>query len=61
VRWPLAWELVEWNELVGELEDCCSSVLVSCCSQLGTVREPRGRGTSAVGSRYQKTGEDIAS
>jgi hypothetical protein len=26
----------------------------------GTVREPRGRGTSPVGSRYQKTGEDTA-
>jgi hypothetical protein len=28
---------------------------------MGTVREPRGRGTSAVESRYQKTtGEDTA-
>jgi hypothetical protein len=31
-----------------------------CCEQLvaevtGTIREPRGRGTSAVGSRYQTT------
>jgi hypothetical protein len=26
----------------------------------GTVREPRGRGTSTVGSRYQTTtGEDV--
>jgi hypothetical protein len=27
---------------------------------MGTVLEPRGRGTSAIGSRYKKTGEDAA-
>jgi hypothetical protein len=26
----------------------------------GTLREPRGRGMSAIGSCYQKTGEDTA-
>jgi hypothetical protein len=25
---------------------------------MGTVQESRGRGTSAIGSHYQKTGED---
>jgi hypothetical protein len=27
-------------------------------AEAGAIREPRGRGTSAVGSRFQKTGED---
>jgi hypothetical protein len=45
---------------VSELEDCCGSVLVSCCcyrlvAGSRTVREPRVRGTSAVGSRYRAT------
>jgi hypothetical protein len=61
---------VEWGQLVSEcvseLEDCWGSVLVSCCceklvTEPGTIREPRERGASAVGSRYQtKTGEDTA-
>jgi hypothetical protein len=29
-------------------------------AEAATVRELKGRGTSAVGSRYQKTGEDTA-
>jgi hypothetical protein len=32
----------------------------SCIGGMGIVREPRGRGTSTVGSRYQRTGEDSA-
>jgi hypothetical protein len=36
-----------------------SSVVICCCEKLGaeagTVREPRGSGTSAVGNRYQAT------
>jgi cytochrome P450 len=28
------------------------------CGEFGTVREPKGRGTFAVGSRYQGTDED---
>jgi hypothetical protein len=34
-----------------------SSVLYADKSR-GIVQEPRGRGASAVGGRYQKTGED---
>jgi hypothetical protein len=39
-------------------ESCWISVDLSCCSEKlrpGTVREPRGTGTSAVGRRYQAT------
>jgi hypothetical protein len=42
-------QLVEWSQLVSR------ELLLL---RPGTVREPRGRGASAVGSRYQKTGED---
>jgi hypothetical protein len=45
---------------LGESEDCWVSGIVSCCceklvAEAGTVREPRGRGTSAFESRYQAT------
>jgi hypothetical protein len=34
-------------------------IVIRCCekavAEAGTVREPRGRGKSAVGSRYQNT------
>jgi hypothetical protein len=50
-------------KLVGELGNCCGSVVVSCCYKklvtgAGSVREPRGRGKSAVGSRYQATASE---
>jgi hypothetical protein len=51
--------LVGW--LVGELEDCCGSVVVSCCSvklvaEAGDSSGTQcGGGNSAVGSRYQTT------
>jgi hypothetical protein len=31
-----------------------------CSSGTATVREPIGKGTHAVGSRYQRSGEDTA-
>jgi hypothetical protein len=40
-----------WNFVGDSVEICCSW-------GAETVREPRGSGTSAVGSRYQRTGED---
>jgi hypothetical protein len=61
VRWPPASSVRKWSEvswLVSELEDCCGTVVVSSRSLVveeGAFREPRGRGTSAVGSRYQLT------
>jgi hypothetical protein len=37
--------------------NCCCEKLVD---EVGTVREPRGRGMSAVGSRYRATAsEDV--
>jgi hypothetical protein len=69
MRWPPAWELVQcrevksWlvSELVRELQfSRCEMLLVETGSGVtGIVREPRVRGTSAVGSRYRTTtGED---
>jgi hypothetical protein len=53
--------------LVSELDTRWSLVAVSCCCEKLVAeagdswdRERRGRGTSAVGSRYQKTAEDTA-
>jgi hypothetical protein len=51
-------ERVGWWVSESEWKNCWDSVRVSCCWGTGTVRESRGRGTSAVGSRYQETGED---
>jgi hypothetical protein len=52
---------VSWLEGESELEDCCGSVLVSCCclklvaEAWGQFWNPEEGGTSAVGSRYQAT------
>jgi hypothetical protein len=46
----LAWKVV----VVWEIADNCYSW------GLGTVREPRGSGISAIVSRYQMTGENTA-
>jgi hypothetical protein len=52
------------QKLIGELENCSSVVVELLLLEAGTcdtgiVREPRGRGTSAVRSHYQgTTGED---
>jgi hypothetical protein len=50
---------------VCDFEDFCGTVVVSCCCQkleaeAGDSSRPRGRGTSAIGSHYKKTGEDTA-
>jgi hypothetical protein len=58
---PWAGQVGEWVGLVGlsasQWENCCGSVTVSCCwwLRLRAVWEPRERGTSAFGSRYQAT------
>jgi hypothetical protein len=60
---------MEWSELVGEwVSELVRGLLrFSPCELLlleagswgtGTVQERKGGGTSAIGSRYQKTGED---
>jgi hypothetical protein len=56
-------QAAEWSELAGEqsvrglLQDSRCEPLLSEAGTWGTgiVREPRVRGTSAVGSRYQAT------
>jgi hypothetical protein len=57
ITWLTEWSEVSWlmSEWVSELEDCCGEV---CSCGTGTVREPRGRGMSTIGSHYQTTGED---
>jgi hypothetical protein len=69
VRWPRAWELVSGvGELVvsesgrGLLQFSPCELLLLEAGSSGTrpVQEPRGRGTSAIGSHYQYTGEGIA-
>jgi hypothetical protein len=47
-------------ELVGELENCWDSVVLSCSyeklvAEAGDSSGTRGRGTFAVGRRYQAT------
>jgi hypothetical protein len=57
---------VKWSELVGEWEDCCSCVCELFLLESGSwgtvmVQEPKVRGMSTIGSRYQTTtGEDTA-
>jgi hypothetical protein len=51
------------GELVSEWDNSWGTVVVICCceklvAEAGDNSGPRGRGTSAVGSRYKKTGED---
>jgi hypothetical protein len=45
------------GESMSELEDCYGSAVAV---DKGRIREHRARGTSAVGSRYQTTGEYTA-
>jgi hypothetical protein len=40
------------------VESCILNQLSCCSCAMGTFREPRRRGKSAIGNRYQKNGED---
>jgi hypothetical protein len=61
MRWPPACELVKWSKLVTELLrfSPCELLLLEAGDKR-TAWEARGRGTSVIGSRQQKTGEDTA-
>jgi hypothetical protein len=50
----------EWVRGLLQFSPCELLLLEAANWGTGTVGEPRGRTTFAVGSRYQKTGEDTA-
>jgi hypothetical protein len=66
VRWPTAWEDVnpgtEQTSSADSVESCGFENEGAGKLRTGTVREPGGKATSAVGSRYEATAiEDFMS